>query len=126
MEINEIVCSLENAKKLKELHVNQQSYFMWYIDDELYPTRILTTKFCKAGEFKELRLYSAFTAQELLNILRFKSFINISPDNVFACSVYYQPENGTDNSYSFQGNNLADLLAKVLIAQIKEGEFKNE
>ena len=44
--------------------------------------------------------------------------------NSCVIQVYYQPESGTDNSYTFEGTNLADLLAQVKIAQINEDEIE--
>lgn len=124
--IEKIVCSLELSKKLKEIGIKQESIFYYYHSVQADKYRIYTKEQCINinGEDYLTDSMSAFTAQELIEILRFKAFINMSPYLFVALNVYYQPETGTDNSYTFQGDNLADLLAKVLIARINEGEYE--
>jgi len=124
MKIEDIVCSLENAKKLKQLNIIRESlYYWWCCETELCECKEkVMLHSCQATN---LTNYSAFTTDEFLSIL--KAHIRISKDiESDGMAVYFQPENGTDNSYNFAGHNLADLLAQVLIAQIGEGEFKND
>lgn len=73
MEINKQVCSLELAKKLKELGVKQESYFTWYKWDglgwQIGDTAVLEEQ---AHAFLEEDIptnTSAFTVAELGEIL---------------------------------------------------------
>lgn len=112
--------------------------FNLYINQEHFPYHCVGEEFdflslggcgCCEDTKSTLESYSAFLASELLEMLN--AFIRIGKDGTSyihgsLITVYYQPENGTDNSYSFSGTNLANLLAQALIAQIDEGEFKND
>lgn len=124
MNIEKYVVSLELAKKLKELGVSQKTLFYHYNEPYVDNTDdwvITNWSDYETAYSNKSEPYSAFLASELLSII--KAFLRISTDIDEPIKVYYQPENGTDNSYTFEGNNIADLLAEVLIAQIKEGEF---
>lgn len=123
MNIESLVCSLENSKKLKELGVKKHSYF-YYNNNILLPKTACCICNPPAINTGNDDYYSAYTAQELLDLIDVRLEILTNKNKVI--HVYYQPENGTDNSYGFNGENLADLLAQVLIAQIGEGEFNNE
>lgn len=121
MSLEQQVCSLELAKKLKELGVIKESLFYWSSCSHCTAEYGVEEWSLQEGmDYGDN--YSAFTSSELLEIIN--AFIRISKDVDSNISVYYQPEHGTDNSYTFEGNNLADLLAQVLIAQINENEFK--
>lgn len=145
MNLENQVCSLELAKRLKELGVKQDNILFWceipsineiilcqdhantnecYKNENDIISPVAGGLLCPCYENHKKEFYSAFTAQELLSMLN--AFIRIAKETDDEIHVTFDPENGTDNSYSFHGNNLADLLAQVLIAQINEGEFKNE
>lgn len=128
MNLSEIVCSLENAIKLKDLGIKQESQFYFVkvksiggheLENEIYAIAHISQTTGLSNDW-----ISALTVQELLSMLNACIRISIEVDK--SILVWYQPENGLDNSYNFQGDNLADLLAEVLIAQINEGEFKND
>ena len=132
MKLEDQVISLESAQKLKELGIKQESIFcfrayenpsMGFISEDKVTNECwilyhYDDKFSKSCDWE----ISAFTAQELLDELNAFIRIGIEPDSKLI-NVYYQPETGTDNSYTFEGTNLADLLAQVKIAQIKEDEI---
>ena len=66
MKIEKQVCSLELAKQLDALGVKQESLFWWhYIDEYAYSVKFITSR----AETSGTRLYSAFTASELANML---------------------------------------------------------
>ena len=115
MSLEKQVCSLEYAKRLKEIDVEQGSLFYHLIGgicarSECLP--LLGDDWC-----------SAFTAQELLNKVN-GCFFHIGRDDNLLW-LYYSPEHGTDNSYHFSGPNLADLVAQMLIAQYTENQQLN-
>jgi len=127
MKIEKQVVSLENAKKLKELGIKQDSIFYHVvcrsIGKDPLPNEIWLIAHMSQINGMSKEFLSAFTASELLEILN--AHVSISKNyNENVINVYYSPENGTDNSYNFTGDNLADLLAKVIIAQHSEGGFK--
>jgi len=104
MSLEKQVCSLEYAKRLKEIDVEQGSLFYHLIGG-----------ICARSE--------CFTAQELLNKVN-GCFFHIGRDDNLLW-LYYSPEHGTDNSYHFSGPNLADLVAQMLIAQYTENQQLN-
>lgn len=65
MTLEQQVCSLDLAKRLKELGVKQEGYFSWYID-EYQNTEV--SRVAPQGRFSE-RLFSAFTVAELGELL---------------------------------------------------------
>ena len=75
MNIEDQVCSLELSKKLKELDITQESYFYHHFykknrDDEFIDHIICSEKIDEFDDGKwKLKIYSAFTASELLEIL---------------------------------------------------------
>jgi hypothetical protein len=69
MELKDIVCSLEHAKRLNELGVKQESLFYWSIDGE-DPQIIMPMKIDNITvEISSKEKYSAFTASELGEML---------------------------------------------------------
>jgi hypothetical protein len=134
LELERQVTSMHLSYKLKSLDIIQESYFYWCTDDNNRDWYIDDWKISIYADYpRPKKICSAFMASELMSLLNAEIHISkpfnsdISRiDKHFNCntiSIYYQPENGTDNSYTFEGTNLADLLAEVLIAQINEGEF---
>lgn len=119
MSLKNLVTSLEVSKKLLTLGVKRKSFFKWYIDEMtnyefiVYPERIVHS------ERTYPERYPAYTAQELSEILG-SAFINISKRDSEEWEAYYQPETGTDNSYTFNGKNLVEVLGKILLAKIDE------
>ena len=61
MKIQDQVCTIEQAKKLKELGVEQKSLFFWYEDEKLGGVFRSVGMMLNSTEYN----YSAFTAAEL-------------------------------------------------------------
>jgi hypothetical protein len=93
VEIEELVCSLDLSKKLKELEVKQESYF-YYGNEKLitkynelnclYKNKEYFTDICLGccdHPEKIESLYSAFTAGELFELL--PAFVDIKKDEPF-------------------------------------------
>lgn len=129
MTLESQVVSLENAKKLKEIELEQKSLFYWcddcvateYQDDYIFFDYYGKTEIviygcgCCSGNAEIKEIYAAFTAQELLD--KCKDILFYMGFNDGKLFVNYCSDHGTDNSYKFEGNNLADLLAQMLIAK---------
>lgn len=65
MNITDQVCSLELAKRLKELGVKQESIFVWeYYDDKCYAVKFISYA-VMPDNYNKAQLYSAFTVAEL-------------------------------------------------------------
>lgn len=107
-----LVCSHEYAQKLKDIGINSLSNFAYFkvpLYGEWWKVHIQT---------KSLIGLPAYTAQELWDLSKDCHF-NLWQEENETC-LYYQPETGTDNSYRFYGNNIADLMAQMLIARDRE------
>ncbi len=115
MNLSDYVVSLEIAKRLKELGITYPSLFCWTtdLDLEYIPSDIRNEKVCIA----------AYTAQELWNIIENYHFHINKDEN--GTHLYFSPEGGTDNSYTFTDNNIANNLAKMVLAQHRENEYAN-
>jgi hypothetical protein len=74
MKLEQQLCSLELAKRLKELEVKQDSYFWW--TDYGMP-HIITDKSIFWEKTQKQRCFSAFTVAELGEMLP----MNVLPDN---------------------------------------------
>lgn len=69
MKLEDQVCSLELAKKLKELGVEQKSLFVWeYYNDTCYAVKFFPFAIV-INDFTQAELYSAFTVAELGEML---------------------------------------------------------
>ena len=66
MTLEQQVCSLEPARRLKELGVNQESYFAWH--SAIPGVEKLDSRYL-IGQYPGLTTYAAFTASELLHLL---------------------------------------------------------
>lgn len=126
MNLENICISLENAKKLNEIGIEQQSYFYWekcpnennftIKDEENHDAN--TYEYSDLHRLKNQEHYSAFTADELVKFiegLNCDIYINNDP---FELLLYMHF--GLDNSYGFYCDSLANLLAEALIAYDKE------
>jgi hypothetical protein len=132
MKLEDQVCSLELAKKLKELGVCQKSYFYWEKCPDRYYNFIIscndhhdtiTGEFTYCHSLQDQENYSAFTVSELLNIL--PAMINAAPFqllkglifgevNATYCARYYDAGIITEPD-----RNAANACAKMLIYLIK-------
>lgn len=130
MKIEDQVCSLELAKKLKDLGVKQESLFWWEEYPSIYNLRYYPHKIIFGED--NIKFYSAFTVAELLNIfplingcpLQLFKGINFVDTETTYCARYdllpmtYQEFNELTES------NPANALAKMLIYLITEEGLK--
>lgn len=109
MELKQQVCSLELAKRLKELGVKQESYFYW-LSDHTDGTFLVTDKISAATYAKEW--CSAFTVAEF-GIPKNERWI-----------TYFSKKGGwtlyrDGSDVEFKANTEADARAKMLIYLIE-------
>lgn len=150
MKLEDQVCSLELAKRLKELGVKQESHFYW---NELMPTTIdITPKnsptmvhrtnfekkiFNKILTIKTESGYSAFTVAELGEMLPSnflykgamyffteRYYKHRNGDDSFGWCVFY--ENGGGNLLDVMDQNEANARAKMLCHLIEKRIVKND
>lgn len=115
MELKDIVCDYELAKKLKELGVKQKSLFFHYFDDIIIGRTLpqeLKNKNC-----------ALFTSDELLKMLPntldyFKYILTILKD-YDGVTVAYEDKN-MDSKIWFYDAKLSNALAKMLIWLIEK------
>lgn len=125
MKLEDQVCSLELAKKLKELGVKQDGLFTWYEWNGSYIVRFVDWSPEISGQMP----YSAFSSAELGEIL--PNNINERYLTCHTCS-----RNGWWASYSdgreehditvFWGNSEANARAKMLIHLLENQMVKIE
>ncbi len=124
MKVKEQVCSLDLARKLKELGAKQESLWYWWYDDPCgdpadpayghYGDWVLT-----AIDFKKTgRCYSAFTVAELGEILKDIDW-PLPHRGQNAWYAYSESENTPD----IEANTEANARAKMLI-YLREKEGK--
>lgn len=125
MKLEDQVCSLELAKKLKELGVTQKSLFHYWSRDNDYWSIVYGQLFNKNNP----DAYSAFTVAELLSLLPgdvsidetlYRLFIQKCEDGEY--SVYYDSSHREE--CSFDDYSLVNALAKMLIDLIENGHVK--
>jgi hypothetical protein len=114
MKLEKQVCSLELAKKLKELGVEQDSLFKW----ERSCSNGLDGWNVIYSQAKE-QVFSAFTVVELLEMFkenqRNKLNIFYNDNNYFVeLNVY-----GTTPDFIFTDENLSNSIAKMLMCLIE-------
>lgn len=69
MNLEDQVCSLELAKKLKEIGIKQRSMFVWeYYDDQCYAIKFIPYAVVP-NEINKFQWFSAFTVAELGEML---------------------------------------------------------
>lgn len=123
MEIEDQVCSLELAKKLKELGIKQDSIFDWVLNNHKpdYYLWLMSPYNRENLRFKDQ--YSAFTVAELGEMLpetlydendKYINIITIFKENdIWTCAYHY--DFSCPPRFSFRDFNFADCLAKMLI-----------
>lgn len=78
MQLEDQVCSLELAKRLKELLVKQDSVFSWAKHEENYEltstamTLLMTKRPKNVRRYENENVYSAFTLYEIFSLLPFR------------------------------------------------------
>lgn len=136
MKLEDQVCSLALAKKLKLLGVEKESIFVWdYLDENAYGVRYVP--YSCMGE-----RYSAFTVAELFEML--PAFVDTKQNEPFnnfyftltkrtALNIQYIINYECDTTHVFNerpsclmahniyDENLADCLAKALIYLVEQG-----
>lgn len=132
MQLESQVASLELCRKLKELRVEQKSYFSWYafenplnnifkeddLDEDMW--RIGTSRDCSKGGADWV--YSAFTVAELGELLP-QGHYTYRADNGW----YVPPLNKIkDWNEEYPCETEADARAKLLIHLLENGLIKND
>lgn len=129
MRLEDQVCSLELAKKLKSLGVKQESLFYWCNDGEIDHWYLA---YCEKGvspdAIKNNWVYSAFTLAELGEMLpdTFESYkLNQSRNNFVKFTqkwnCYYQINGGVEygkyqlRRINFNADTEANARAKMLV-----------
>jgi len=133
MELEKQVCSLELAKKLKELRVEQDSLFYWYkfkdCEHRDFYAGYHEDVFIKEINFGNIIKYSAFTVAELGEMLPkgTKTWKHLCDEK---CDPRYRGEDIgyhvqlPDISYAVLGNTEADARAKMLIYLLENDLIK--
>lgn len=113
MKLEQQVCSLELAKKLKELGVKQESLFYWleYKSFPVKPWQLETKESLKHVNYPE-RAIPAFTVAELGEMLKKMDYSFPEFDGIAWVSIIRLE----DSSYrSFSADTEADARAKMLV-----------
>jgi hypothetical protein len=139
MNIEQQVCSLEQAKRLKELGVNALAYFAWTEYENAYGNKSFsiadTRTNCMGRTNQDGRTnYRAYTVAELMGIIPYSkgedSLLCVMPPNEgneYLWTCLYLPigtaiTDYVEDDYS-DGNTLAECLAAFLIYLIENNIF---
>lgn len=131
MDIKDQVCSLELAKRLKELGVQQESLFYWHGYSEEYKSAsIAYTK----GKIIDKQCYSAFTVAELGELIFKLNYYHLEDIGYLEINTERVYRSGGDFyrlTYNLSENiidelNEANARALMLIYLIENGLMKNE
>jgi len=132
MNIESQVCSLEFARRLKELGIEQSSLFYWikYKNRSPYSIAYLAHFFRDEKNIVE-ELYSAFTVAELGEMLQPFNIVTskYKKGNKMVWNVYVQDMTMRINKTyepSHVGYTEADARAKMLIYLLENGLIKND
>lgn len=130
MNLSDQVCSLELAKKLKELGVKQDSLF-YYSDkhyliggNDLNGYEIRADLLCK-------QQISAFTVAELIDMLPDEREVHIGKNTLRYAQKwgkkYYASTLAVNypEYEDFYEEKLSDVIAKIVIYLIENGSYKN-
>ena len=131
MKLEDQVCSLELAKRLKELGVKQESYFQWEQYEESYEPSVRP---CKDMGFHTEFIAPAFTVAELGEIMTEAGHGVVSRIGTTACATLVKKEwwvtggNWLPEKQKYDhletSEKWADALAKMLIHLIEKGIVK--
>ena len=121
MKLEEQVCSLDIAKRLKELGVKQESYLWWDINGEL-------THFGD-GENSDYAVERAYSVAELGEMLpeqyfSFKCHTEVEGDGIWSCAGARMPEFEFYEGQWVTADTEANARAKMLIHLIEQGIVK--
>jgi hypothetical protein len=135
MELSDQVCSLELAKRLKELGVKQSSEFYFVSVKKIGDATLLNEIFLIShkSQCNESSSLSAFTVAELGEILMDFSIKNISHIELDFYTTYHshniviKPTKVTGiDSYYINDKNESNTRAKTLIWLIENGHVKEK
>ena len=144
MNLSDQVCSLEYAKKLKELGVKQDSIFYWSVNKEgnnesmviwnlQYPCYANQTNMYKLSvDYPQYyEVFSAFTCAELIEMIPHlpdphRISFGIENPNIDCGGKYYAMHDVVDYpcDHFWYSNNLANCIAAMLINLIETGAHK--
>jgi hypothetical protein len=119
MIIEQQVCSLELAKRLKELGVKQESLFYW----QFFPGHNFIIHDKDKSNHYETETYSAFTVAELGEML---PDWNESVKRAYKDWVCIIRNKNTDINWHSFGETEANARSKMLIYLLENGLIKNE
>lgn len=125
MKIEDQVCSLELAKRLKELGVKQEGLFKWASNDNKVTFHIWPNPQLYAGDFiaftvAELgEMLPSYLNEEFLIIEKEKDYWSIHYDVI--SSGHHQ-----NRLYTQEDKSLANTMAKMLIHLLENGLIKND
>lgn len=128
MKLEDQVCNLEHAIKLKRLGINQSSQLYW--EDEFAPQLWWSRTILKEGISKNVKLYSAFTVSEILKkipkVIDSEDIDKISYLKIFTDEgvEWCVQHSGVDICHYYDNSddpNLANVLAGMLISLIEMG-----
>ncbi len=121
MKLEDQVASLELSKKLNELEIKQNSIWYWCAEDNDYEK--YSPRLYRMLPYSELPKYSAFTADELLNIIPFSIITKYNSKgndefdfcykiNIKVFKIYNDRASNFDDVYGV--NYLSDTLQSKL------------
>lgn len=127
-----IVTSLELSQKLKKIGVKQESFFYWWFlarkPDQ--KAQLRNDNITKDFNDWEYEIYSAFTAQELWDMIEVKSItitkwfhldsLTLGCHLNKSCSVEQLTQQEKSISYDVTDKSMADCLACFLIEQMSD------
>ena len=124
MKLEDICCSLELAKKLKEIGIKQESLFSWFAETSVEVVRYYlrnTNEYYLLPNKDDFNCYSAFTVSELLNML---------PDTIIMEDKVAKMVIGKDNNtfrswYINFGWNIYIPLNDKETSEISDTSFSN-
>ena len=116
MKLEDQVCSLEYAKRLKELGIRDESHFSYYKSSIMKEYDLCTTMTARILNDKSNEIYPAFTVAELGEMLGtiFDSYKRDKYD--WICRSFDLRANKTHHSFS---EKESDARAKMLIYLIE-------
>lgn len=117
MKLEQQVCSLELAKRLKDAGAKQESLFYWFTNQLVY--RCDLSKWEKSKKY----IFSAFTVAELGEMLPFNVKTNkIGDSGKWFARHFIGPNNSMGDGIT--ADTEADARAKMLICLIEQGLVK--
>lgn len=129
MKLEQQVCSLELAKKLKELGVKQDGYFCYYGSDELDSFWNANQIMCGMLSDNDFPYCSAFTVAELGEMLPTLGISWIKSNDGYGKDFWWGKTNyptlGTNGQIKADDYSEADARAKMLIHLIEKKLINN-